>query len=85
MIRYSGNKRSAGNPGGVDSFDLSEQKMGLPWDMTLYNPMLRGKKSSVKGMTTRGFGCLNKDKRCPMSMIYKDKNNQLYKILYGHA
>ena len=62
--------------------------MGLPWDMMMYNPMLRGKKDTAKEGAKWGYGCFQGSRRsrsCPISMIYKDRNNQLFKILYSHA
>ena len=89
LIRYR-NKRTPGNQNVEDEHNLSKQPlpMGLPWDMMLYNPMLRGKKNMARGTNKRLFGCYSSFKRfnnCPMSMIYKDKHHLLFKILYGHA
>merc|ERR1712198_356226 len=54
----------------------------LPWDLQLYNPMLRGKKNSD------GPSCMIRNRffnHCPLSMVIRGDDNSLYKILYGHA
>ena len=94
LTRYRGMKRAADIPGnletpttyieGVNNLGLPEHPSSLdvPWDMMLYNPMLRGKKSMDRGMNSRGFACIIKSKRynhCPMSMILKDNKNNLQK------
>ena len=100
LTRYRGMKRAADITGnletsttyieGVNNLGLPKHpsSLAVPWDMMLYNPMLRGKKSTGRGINSWGFACMIKSKRynhCPMSMILKDNNNNLHKILYGHA
>eukprot|EP00092_Neocalanus_flemingeri_P013876 GFUD01014970.1.p1 GENE.GFUD01014970.1~~GFUD01014970.1.p1 ORF type:complete len:130 (-),score=18.83 GFUD01014970.1:16-405(-) len=56
-------------------------------DNPLMRMLLRGKRSSAFGMD-RGFPCtvqFRRFRRCTMNMILRDKNNDLHKILYGHA
>merc|ERR1712243_138510 len=91
LIRYSHgnafrNKKAVGSPEAPKTFELSLSDktlpMGLPWDMMMYNPMLRGKKSTANEGTNWGYGCVkgSRSRYCNINMIYKDMNNQLFKI-----
>merc|ERR1711936_1519331 len=41
---------------GKETYETSTNHDDIPWDMMMYNPMLRGKKNKV--MNTAGFPCM---------------------------
>merc|ERR1719308_288605 len=72
LIRYSHgnqfrNKKTAERSEASKIFELALSDkalpMGLPWDMMMYNPMLRGKKSTANEGTKWEYGCFKGSRR----------------------
>merc|ERR1711936_549007 len=62
--------------------DANNENNNIPWDMMMYNPMMRGKKNKV--MNTAGLPCMMRSRVnniCTMNMVLRDRNSGLHKIL----
>merc|ERR1719397_1738127 len=70
--QYGVEKKKVEEPGPVD----------LPWRLHLYNPMLRGKRGwAGTGLLCSVFPC----REAGNSMMLRDQDNSLHKILYSHV